>query len=93
MLLYDLTVHEYSEPVARRTVVYLAIFPTAFFFFAPYSESLFLLLSLSAFREASNDRWPTAAIAGVLAAMTRSIGIVLAPALVVMAFERHRARA
>jgi hypothetical protein len=92
VLLYDLTVREYSEPVARRTVVYLAIFPTAFFFLAPYSESLFLLLSLVAFREASNDRWPTAAVAGALAAMTRSIGIVLAPALIVMAFERHRAR-
>ncbi len=90
VILYDLTVFEFDEAIARRTLVYLAIFPTAFFFLAPYSESLFLLLSLIAFRQARRDRWATAAVAGMLAALTRSIGIVIAPALVVMAFERAR---
>jgi hypothetical protein len=89
LVLYDLTVREFSESVARRAIVYVAIFPTAFFFFAPYSESLFLLLSLIAFREARRDRWTSAAAAGVLAALTRSIGVVLAPALIVMALERR----
>ena len=83
LVLYDLTTREFSEPVARRAIVYIAIFPTAFFFFAPYSESLFLLLSLVAFREARLGRWGGAALAGALAALTRSLGIVLAPALVV----------
>jgi len=91
LVLYDLTVREVSEAVARRTIVYLAVFPTAFFFLAPYSESLFLLLSLLAFREARRDRWPSAALAGALAAITRSIGIMLVPALLLMAFERYRA--
>lgn len=90
LVLYDLTVREFSEAVARRTIVYMAVFPTAFFFLAPYSESLFLLLSLLAFREARRDRWPSAAVAGALAALTRSIGIVLVPALLLMAFERYR---
>jgi hypothetical protein len=89
LVLYDLTVREFSRSVARRTIVYLAVFPTAFFFFAPYSESLFLLLSLIAFREARRDRWAGAAAAGALAALTRSIGVVLAPALIVMALERR----
>jgi hypothetical protein len=92
LVLYDLSVREFSQGVARRTIVYLSIFPTAFFFYAPYSESLFLLLSLIAFREARRDRWATAAAAGVLAALTRSIGIVLAPALIVMALERRSER-
>ena len=91
LVLYELTVRELSEAVARRTIVYLAVFPTAFFFFAPYSESTFLLLVLVAFRQARRDRWATAAAAGALAALTRSIGVVLAPALIVMAFEQHRA--
>jgi Gpi18-like mannosyltransferase len=90
LVLYDLTVREFSEAVARRTIVYMAVFPTAFFFLAPYSESLFLLLSLLAFREARRDRWPSAAVAGALAALTRSIGIVLVPALLIVAFERYR---
>ncbi len=89
LVLYDLTVREFSRDVARRTIVYISIFPTAFFFFAPYSESLFLLLSLIAFREARRDRWWGAAGAGALAALTRSLGVVLAPALIVMALERR----
>jgi mannosyltransferase PIG-V len=92
LVLYDLTVREFSRGVARRTIVYLAVFPTAFFFFAPYSESLFLLVSLIAFREARRDRWTSAAAAGALAALTRSIGVVLAPALLVMALERRSER-
>ena len=91
LVLYDLTARELSEAVARRTIVYIAIFPTAFFFFAPYSESVFLLLALIAFRQARRDRWASAALAGALAALTRSIGIVLAPALIVMAVEQYRA--
>jgi hypothetical protein len=87
LVLYDLTVREFSRDVAQRTIVYIAVFPTAFFFFAPYSESLFLLLSLVAFREARRDRWAGAAVAGALAALTRSLGVVLAPALVMMALE------
>ena len=91
VVLYDLTVREFDDAIARRTILYLAIFPTAFFFLAPYSESLFLLLSLLAFREARRDRWVGAALSGVLAALTRSIGVMLAPALIAMAIERSRA--
>src|SRR5439155_3130999 len=40
VMLYALTARETSVEVARRATVYLAAFPTAFFFLAPYSESL-----------------------------------------------------
>jgi len=90
LLLHDLTARELSERVARTTIVYLAVFPTSFFFLAPYSESTFLLLSVATFWFARRDRWALAALAGALAALTRSIGIVLAPSLVAMAFERPR---
>ena len=36
----------FSEDVTRRTLLYLLVFPTAFFLFVPYSESLFLLLAI-----------------------------------------------
>ena len=48
-VLYFLTASELSERHARRTILYLAVFPTSFFLFAPYSESLFLLLSVTSF--------------------------------------------
>ena len=48
-LLYRITLGRYDEAMARRTVLYLSIFPLAFVFSLPYAESLFLLLALGAF--------------------------------------------
>lgn len=75
---------------ARRAIRYLAIFPTAFFFFAPYTESLFLLLCLLAFWWARRDRWGLAATASALAALSRSVGVVLMLALAVEAVHQWR---
>ncbi|MFB3737840.1 MAG: mannosyltransferase family protein [Candidatus Velamenicoccus archaeovorus] len=89
-VLYALTAAERSEETARRTVLFLGTFPTAFFLLAPYSESLYLLLVLIAFRAARSGRWGVAGAAGAGAALTRSVGIVLALALVVEAVQRRR---
>jgi hypothetical protein len=72
--------------------VVAALFPTAFFFLAPYTESLFLFLSILAFRAARWDRWGHVAVAGALAALTRSVGLVLIPSLMVEAFSAKRGR-
>ncbi len=62
LLLYGLTRLEFgSTSMARRSVMFLAVFPTAIFFLAPYSESLFLALSLWSFWAARRDRWGWAA--------------------------------
>jgi hypothetical protein len=79
-----------SEATARRTTLFVAIFPTAFFFLAPYTEAPFLLLSVSSFWFARRDRWALATLTGALAALTRSIGILLIPALAVEALARSR---
>jgi Mannosyltransferase (PIG-V) len=93
ILLYGLTRLEFggSTSMARRSVLFLAIFPTAFFFLAPYTESTFLLLSVAAFWFARRDRWAWAALMAALAAATRSVGILLAPALAVEAVLQWRA--
>jgi hypothetical protein len=62
---------------AARTVLYLAFFPTAFFLSAVYTESLFLLLSVSAIYFARRQHWLLAAAAGLLAAATRNLGVLL----------------
>ena len=92
LVLYALVTLEYSEAHARTAVTYLAVFPTAFFLVAPYSESLFLLFAVSAFWFARRDRWALAALVALLAALTRSIGVVLAPALVIEAIHQARER-
>ena len=81
VILYLLTTYELSEPHARRTVIVLAAFPTSFFLVAPYSESLYLLFVLWSFYEARRRRWAVAGVAGALAGLTRQIGFVITPAL------------
>lgn len=86
---YLLTDLEYGERRAQATVVLLAFFPTSYFFLMPYSESLFLVLAVSAFWFARRGSWVGAGIAGALAALTRSVGIALAPALAIEALHRR----
>jgi len=76
-VIYQLAVESMGEQVAHRTLLYLCIFPTAFFFFSAYNESLFLLLTASAFLAMRRQRWWLAGILGMLAALTRSAGLFL----------------
>lgn len=81
VVFYRLTEQEYDLATARRAVLYLAIFPTAFFLFDTYSEALFLLFAVSAIALARRGRWWWAGLSGVGATLTRSIGVVLVLAL------------
>lgn len=95
-LLYRLTRERLGEDVARRTMLFLAVAPTSLFFGAVYSESLFLLLAVGTFLAAERGRfWQAGTVAG-LALLTRSAGVALLPALVLLAWrtpDRRRALA
>ncbi len=91
VLLYRLTALEFSDSLARKAVLYLCVFPTGFFLFAPYSESLFLALSVGALYAARTRRWAPAALLGLLAALTRSPGVLIALPLAVEALLQARA--
>ncbi|MDH4207545.1 MAG: mannosyltransferase family protein [Anaerolineae bacterium] len=75
--LYKLAEKELGRSIARRSSVYLAVFPTAFFFLAAYTESLFVLLTLAAFMCAHEKRWGLAGFLGLLTSLTRLQGVVL----------------
>jgi hypothetical protein len=78
ILLYRLTEAKFeNRATAARTVFYIASFPTAFFFTAAYTESLFLLLSVGAAYAAHERRWGWAALCGALCAATRSFGVLI----------------
>jgi hypothetical protein len=62
---------------ARLAVLATALFPTAFFLSAVYSESIYLALSIGVFWCARQGRWSQACLLGAFAAATRSAGIVL----------------
>ncbi len=80
-LLYRMTQGRFDEGMARRTVLYLAIFPLTFVFSLPYAESLFLLLVLGAFALTWHGRWWWGCVAAAGAAIARPTGIALLPAL------------
>ncbi len=68
---------DFDDEVGLATVIAISIFPTAFFFFAPFTESLFLAAAVWAVLGARRRLWAVAAIAGLLAALTRIQGVFL----------------
>ena len=78
MLLYRLTDFEFNDSAtAGRTVFYIAAFPTAFFFSAVYTESLFLFLSVGAMYFARKRLWAWAALFGLLCSAARIVGVIM----------------
>jgi hypothetical protein len=73
----------YNEAVAWISLTLFVTFPTAFFFGALYTESLFLLLVLAAFWAAERKNWMLTGIFSALASATRVVGIFLLPAFFV----------
>lgn len=80
IVLYRLVETEFNGEVARKSALYLAIFPTALFFFAAYNESLFILFTLLCFyalRRGQRGHWWLAGLWAGLATLTRSTGLLL----------------
>jgi len=92
MLFYRLVAEEWGEPVADRAVWYWLIFPVAFFGTAVYSESLFLLCAIGSFYFARRGYWEVAALLGIGAAMTRLVGVILVPVLLLEWWAQWRGR-
>ncbi len=62
-------------------VLFLGFFPSAFFLFAAYTDSLFLAFALGAWLAARRGKWLLAGLLGGLAALTRLQGALLTPVL------------
>ena len=94
LLLHRVAEERLGADGARRAVLYLAVFPFAFFLQAVYSESLYLLLTLAAFVLAERRRFLAAGAVTGLALLTRPTAAALLPALALLAWrERERLRA
>ncbi|MGH2466304.1 MAG: hypothetical protein ACRDGL_01005 [Candidatus Limnocylindrales bacterium] len=75
--LHQLVATDFGPAMADRTVLYLAIFPAAFFLLAPFTEALFLAGSVWALLAARRREWGLAGLAAVLAALARPLGAFL----------------
>jgi len=63
--------------IARRAALYLGIFPSAFFLFAPFTEALFLAAVVWTLVFARERRWLLAAVLAFVAGLTRVQGLLL----------------
>ena len=89
-LLYELVIREgKGVALARRSVWILYLAPSAFVLVMGYAESLMMIAAVVSLIALRSRRWWIAAIAGVVAGLTRPVGFLLVvPALV----EVYRAR-
>jgi hypothetical protein len=88
VVLYRLTAETFSDRMARRTVLYLCLFPTSFFLFSPFSEPVFLAFTVGCLYAARHRSWALAGALGAGAALTRQVGITLCLVLAVEAVHQ-----
>jgi hypothetical protein len=81
--LFKLTKLDFDDGVAQKAVLFLSIFPTAYFMSVPYTEGLFLALTIACLYYARLGKWPIAGTLGFLAALTRLGGLLMLPVLLV----------
>lgn len=78
VLLYRLIVRiTGSSRVATLSLVVASLLPIAFFFVAPYTESLFLAFALATVLAVMDSHWRRAALFALLATLTRQQGVLL----------------
>ncbi len=75
--LYRLVNLDYGADVARRAVIWSAIFPASFFLFMGYTESIVLAGMVGALYYARTGKWWLAGLLSGLAACTKQPGIAI----------------
>lgn len=75
VLLYELVRELFSTAKAKAAVLFLAAYPTSFFFFAPYAGSLVLMFVLLTYRATRRSHWLQAFVFGCAAGLTHPTGL------------------
>lgn len=81
-ILYKEIREQWGGSIARRSLFYMLIFPSAFFFSVIYTESLFILLTVLCFYYLRKEKWCLVGLFAALATLTKTIGIILLPIIV-----------
>ena len=75
--LYKISLLDNKKNLAINTVLYLSIFPTAYFLHTGYTESLFLALTIPSFYYARKGNWFLASIFGIVSLLVRITGVAV----------------
>jgi Gpi18-like mannosyltransferase len=92
-LFYQLLIYYFDAETAGYGTLLLAISPANIYFVSIYTESLFLLLSLTCWLAALHKKWFLMGIAGMLLSATRPTGIlIILPmlAFIITDYKVHR---
>lgn len=81
VMLYKLTLLDFSKETAILTVLLIFIFPTSFFLHIPYTESLFIFLVVSSFYFLRQKQYLISFLFVSLAGFTRLAGLALIPVI------------
>ncbi|MDO8617795.1 MAG: hypothetical protein Q7N87_02835 [Candidatus Uhrbacteria bacterium] len=92
LIFYKLVKEFHPKLDALEPLWFLLIFPTAIFFNAVYTESIFLFLSLSTIYLARKKMFGFAALVGAVAALTRVTGVLLFLPLVWEYLATHKGK-
>lgn len=76
-----------DHKLSFKSIFYLLIFPTSFFFSIIYTEGLFLFLSISCFYYIRKKQWLTASILGFFLAQTRIVGVLILIPMIIEYFD------
>ena len=90
VFLYRIGVQAIGRAGAIDAVLFLALYPCAFVFTAPYSDGLFLALVTGSFLAATRNRPWLAGICAAAAVATRLAGLALIPSLILLLRPRDR---
>jgi len=92
-LLYDLFTGWGGRTIGQWALIFFVIYPTFFFFFSVYSEPIFLVTALLAFRDLQTRRWVWAGFWIFCAILTRLQGAALiVPMLTLIGKDRRALR-
>lgn len=91
-VMFELVLADFNNRhAAFRAVIFMNIFPTAYFTNVPYSDSLYIFLSLTAFYFLRvGNQFNKSAIMMGFAMLTRVVGVTMIPGLLVGLFENIR---
>jgi hypothetical protein len=90
VLLYKFIVICFDDlKLAERSIVYIIIFPAAFFFSCFYTESTFLFFAIASFYYAKKTKWPLSGLMAALAGLSRPLGVLIAIPLALIYLESN----
>jgi len=87
---YKLVKIDFSEKIAKISIIILLLFPTSFYFAGIYTESLFFVLAVWSLYFARRGRWYLATSLGVLLTATRFVGLIIFPVIIIEWFLQNR---